>query len=61
MAEKPPSRKLWQLTVKDATKITGGHVGIFVDEKKFVVDEVVTWSNSRIIARKPSEVASMQL
>ena len=37
-------------------KHKGGHVRVFVDEKKFVVDEVANKRNTRIIAFDPSEV-----
>lgn len=37
-------------------KHRGGHVRIFVDEKKFVVDEVANRQNTRVIASDPSEV-----
>ena len=37
-------------------KYKGGHVRVFVDEKKFVVDEVANKQNTRIIAFDPSEV-----
>ena len=37
-------------------KHKGGHVRVFVDEKKFVVDEVANKQNTRIIAFNPSEV-----
>ena len=37
-------------------KHKGGHVRVFVDEKKFVVDEVANKQNTRIIAFDPSEV-----
>ena len=38
-------------------KHKGGHVRVFVDEKKFVVDEVANKQNTRIIAFDPSEVS----
>ncbi|KAF2352619.1 hypothetical protein FHG87_016621 [Trinorchestia longiramus] len=34
----------------------GGHVRVFVDEKKFVVDEVANRRNTRVVAYDPSEV-----
>ena len=37
-------------------KHKGGHVCVFVDEKKFVVDEAGNKQNTRIIAFDPSEV-----
>jgi transposase len=37
-------------------KHKGGNVRVFVDEKKFVVDEVTNRQNSRVIAYDPSEV-----
>lgn len=37
-------------------KHKGGHVRVFVDEKKFVVDEVANKQNTRIIVFDPSEV-----
>ena len=37
-------------------KHKGGHVRVFVDEKKFVVDEVANKQNTWIIAFDPSEV-----
>lgn len=37
-------------------KHKGGHVRVFVDEKKFVVDEVANKQNTRILAFDPSEV-----
>jgi len=37
-------------------KNKGGHVRIFVDEKKFIVDEVANRQNTRVIACNPSEV-----
>ena len=36
-------------------KHKGGHVRVFVDEKKFVVDEVANRQNTRVIASDPSE------
>ena len=37
-------------------KQKGGHVRVFVDEKKFVVDEIANKQKTRIIAFNPSEV-----
>ena len=37
-------------------KHKGGHVRVFVDEKKFVVDEVANRQNTRVIAFDPSKV-----
>ena len=37
-------------------KNKGGHVCIFVDEKKFIVDEVANRQNTRVIACDPSDV-----
>ena len=37
-------------------KHKGGHVRVFVNEKKIVVDEVANKQNTRIIAVDPSEV-----
>ena len=37
-------------------KQKGGHVRVFVNENKFVVDEVANKQNTRIIAFDPSEV-----
>ena len=37
-------------------KNKGGHVCIFVDEKKFIVDEVANCQNTRVIAYDPSDV-----
>ena len=37
-------------------KNKGGHVRIFVDEKKFIVDEVANCQNTRLIACDPSDV-----
>ena len=37
-------------------KNRGGVVHFFIDEKKFVVDEVVNRRNPRVIALNPSEV-----
>ena len=37
-------------------KNKGGHVRIFVDEKKFIVDEIANRQNTRVIACDPSEV-----
>ena len=37
-------------------KHKGGHTRIFVDEKKFIVDEVPNRQNTRVVACDPSEV-----
>ena len=37
-------------------KHKGGHVRVFVDEKKFVVDEVANCQNTRLVASDSSEV-----
>ena len=38
-------------------KNRGGEVRVFVDEKKFVVDEVANRRNSRVIASNPDDVS----
>ena len=43
----------------DHLKNKGGHVRIFVDEKKFIVDEVANRQNTRVIACDPSDVRPM--
>ena len=40
-------------------KSRGGVIHFFIDEKKFVADEVANWRNSRVIALSPFEVQSI--
>ena len=40
-------------------KHRGGHVRVFVDEKKFFIDEVTNRQNIRVIAFGPSEVPNV--
>ena len=45
--------------VLNQLKNHGGNVRVFVDEKKFVVDEVANRRNSRVIASNPGDVPSV--